>query len=141
VIHSIIKKLKPYGWNNKEFTEEDFWHFVKLERVAVWTAEMGEAGRYFIYRDHPIIGLHPSVVGITLLWVMYHELAHHWLHVPCAFGYSSDSKEDLQADAIATPMLIPKRLLKEPGLFSLWEQGYPPALLERRKQIFERYRF
>jgi len=76
-----------------------------------------------------------------MLWVAFHELAHHWLHVPEAkFFYGNESKMDLQADRIATPALIPKCWLKDPGLFDLWEQDYSPALLETRKIIFERFK-
>jgi Zn-dependent peptidase ImmA (M78 family) len=108
---------------------------------VVFEGTRGFPGEYFIRRDRPIILLHPKLRGFTKIWVAFHELAHHWMHVPGMFGYALESKSDLQADAIATPMLIPKGQLKDPGLFGLWEQGYPPALLERRKMVFERYKF
>lgn len=137
----LIKQLSAYGWNKRAFTEEDFYYFCKINGVIVFEGSRGFPGEYFIRRDIPIILIHPKLKGMVKTWVAFHELAHHWLHVPSAFGYALKTKEDIQADAIATPMLIPMSLLKEPGLFSLWEQGYPSSLLERRKLIFERYGF
>jgi Zn-dependent peptidase ImmA (M78 family) len=137
----LIKQLSAYGWNKRTFTDEDFHYFCQINGVIVFEGTRGFPGEYFIRRDLPIILIHPKLTGLIKTWVAFHELAHHWLHVPSAFGYSLKTKEDIQADAIATPMLIPKRLLREPGLFALWEQGYPPSLLERRKLIFERYGF
>jgi Zn-dependent peptidase ImmA (M78 family) len=137
----ILKQLSIYGWNKRAFTYEDFVYFCLADKVVVFEGTRGFPGEYFIRRGRPIILLHPKLQGYIKTWVAFHELAHHWMHVPSTFGYALETKEDLQADAIATPMLIPFAWLKQPGLFELWEQGYPPSLLERRKKIYEQYRF
>jgi Zn-dependent peptidase ImmA (M78 family) len=137
----IIKRLLIYGWNEKVFTDEDFYYFCQNEGLIVFEGSRGFPGEYFIRRDKPIILLHPKLTGFTKTWIAFHELAHHWMHSPSPFSLTLESKIEIQADAISTPMLIPRRLLKEPGLFGLFEQGYSPVLLERRKLIFERYGF
>ena len=137
----LMQQLRRYGWNKRPFTEDDFYHFCKQENVIVQRDTRGWSGEYFIYRGHPIILLHPMLQSYTFLWVAFHELTHHWLHVPeSQFFYGTQTKIDLQADSIATPAIIPKHWLQEPGLFRLFEEGYPPALLETRKAIFDRYR-
>ena len=147
MIETLIKQLLPLGWNRRQFTEIEFFDFANQSGVAVWINRIDVPGRYFYYRGRPIIALHSDLEGYTKLWVYLHELAHHWLHVPrddffySEFSYLMETKEDLEADAIATPMVIPKGWLKEPGLFDLWEQGYPASLLERRKLIWERFKF
>lgn len=147
MIEIVINQLKPLGWNERQFSEVEFFDLASQSKAGVWIEKIGIPGRYFYYRGFPIIGLHDELQGYTKLWVYFHELAHHWLHVPSdkdcyfEFGYTVENKLELEADAIATPMVIPKQWLKEPGLFELWEQGYPASLLERRKQIFERFSF
>jgi Zn-dependent peptidase ImmA (M78 family) len=140
-MRKLIEQLSVYGWNERAFTDDDFDYFCQLNGVIVFEGTRGFPGEYFIRRGKPIILLAPSLRGYTKTWVAFHELVHHWLHVPGAFGYTLEIKEDLQADAIATPMLIPKAWMMDPGLFDLWEQGYPASLLERRKLIWERFKF
>ena len=120
--------------------EDDFYYFCKQAGVIVFRDTRGWPGEYFIRRGHHIILLHPALQGYIFLWVAFHELAHYWLHTPeVQFFYGTETKIDLQADRIATPAVIPKPWLKDPGLFGLFEQGYPPGLLEARKVIFERF--
>lgn len=147
MIEVIIKQLIPFGWNERQFSEIEFFDLAKVSGVCVWVEKIGVPGRYFYYRERPVIGIHSELEGYTKLWVQFHELAHHWKHVPtrkptyCEFAYTLENKEELEADAIALPMVIPLPWLKEPGLFDLWEQGYPASLLERRKLIWERFKF
>lgn len=138
---AVLDKLRLYEWNKRPFTEDDFYRFCEQEEIIVFCGTRGWPGEYFIHRGHPVILLHPDLQGYTRLWVAFHELAHHWLHaIDSHFFYGTTNKVDLQADRIATPAIIPTDWLKEPGLFDLFEQGYPPALLETRIKIYEQFK-
>ena len=137
----LMKHLRSLGWNQRPFTEDDFYEFCYQEGVVVFRETRGWPGEYFQRRGRAIILLHPALKGHTLLWVAFHELAHFWLHTPGSeFAYGLERKIDLQADRIAVPAIIPKAWLEEPGIFGLAEQGYPPSLLERRVEIFKKCR-
>ena len=104
--------LQRYGIGSRTFNENDFWRICADEDVEVFWSKK----RFPMYFTVPaddlrVIVLPDRLIGIRLLFVMFHELAHHWLHggdEPCiAFLGGSDRKCEAEADAIALLALMP----------------------------------
>lgn len=143
----VFKKL-----NEREFNFEDFQKITKRQRIAVATYSMHENVRGYytneirkVYRKKCIV-LNEKLSEFERLYVAYHELAHHFLHVSssskqtyfCRLNELSESKYDAEADAIALIMLIPKKLLLE--LYQTSFENINPffqGLLLRRKAIYD----
>ena len=99
-------------------TEEDFWLICANEQVEiVWSQR-----RYAFYFTDPLLNIKGIVLpdrlsGPKLLFAMFHELAHHFLHggdEPCiAFQGLSDSKCEAEADAVALVALMPRKILPQ----------------------------
>lgn len=141
----LLTQLKPYGINERLFTEDDFHRIREQEGVhlvEVPLPEMEWQGIYTVYRNVPTIAISANLTGVRRLHVLFHEMAHHWLHAPKTRFFSKNTLEKIQyeAEAVAAYALIPEPLLRsliaEPFLDV---ETYPIGLLIFRLQLFDKY--
>ena len=135
-----IAKLAAPDLNVRVHNESDFYSFCEREGIKVIHEDTGEPGMYCVYEGTPVIFLHPGLRGGDRLWVQYHELAHHWLHVPgTQFFLGNDRKLDAQADYLASILLIPAPLVRTKTAGEIQEEfGYPAELIRIRFQAYRR---
>ena len=137
----ILPKLNKYGWNHRVLTEEDFESFCEQDGVLYLEMKMKWDGIYLV-RQLPVIGVNTGIKGINRTIVKWHEMAHHWLHVPDSrfFRYGNVDKSEYEAHVVAACALIPAPMLK--NLWSLQEEyGYPKDLIHFRYSIHSCYGF
>jgi Zn-dependent peptidase ImmA (M78 family) len=108
----LLDGLKKHGIGRRAMGEEDFWKICTEDDIEVFWSRR----RFPMYFTVPADDLRAIILpkrlnGSRLLFVMFHELAHHWLHggdEPCvAFLGGSDVKCEAEADAIALIALMP----------------------------------
>lgn len=114
----LLRGLERHGIGHRAMTEDDFWNICHDEGIEVVLSRR----RYAFYftvpeTDVKAIVLPERRTGPRLLFSMFHELAHHFLHggdEPCiAFQGLSDSKCEAEADAVALIALMPRQILPE----------------------------
>lgn len=145
-LKTFFKKI-----NFKEHSYEDFEKLARRHRIHLTTYKMPENVRGYysttkrrIYRKKAIV-FNENLSPMERLYVAYHELVHHFLHVSCTitqtfyckFGELNDSKYDLEADTLALILIIPK--------WKLYELKHTPpefidpfliSILPRREKIY-----
>lgn len=123
---SRMKKLFK-KFNLREFNFEDFEKIARRERINIANYKMHANVRGYytnelrkVYRKKCIV-FNEGLSDIERLYIAFHELAHHYLHVTlenkqiyfCRLNELNEAKFDLEADAVAVVMMIPKKLLIE----------------------------
>ncbi len=142
-ILSSLAKKKIVGWNQKIFTEENFYQICEAEKVSVVEWKIKPRGEYLIHEGFPFIILRPNLNPQWRSWVCWHELAHHFLHSPghYLFNRSNARKVDFEANFVASIALIPTFLTKTKTMAEIIEEyNYPIRLIELRKQIYDYYK-
>ena len=139
MLQNLLVKLRPYGWNVRQFSIEDFYYFCNLAEVEIIEERTGHIGLYDMIAGVPVIILSPSIAGYFKLWVAFHELAHCWLHAPGAgFLHGSNVVEE-QADIIASCAVLPRPLLEQDQLSYVIEEDYPASLIKLRFDVLNKY--
>lgn len=139
--HRLLLKNTPPEWNVRVLTEDDFWFYCDHAGVAVIEAPLEKPGLYIYCDGQPQIYLDENLRGAERLFVAFHELAHHWLHPPRIqfFSGMKGVVED-EADIVAACALIPLTVLQHYWPSEIAElYGYPPRLVELRREVFDRW--
>jgi Zn-dependent peptidase ImmA (M78 family) len=154
--HSLsrLKKLIP-GFNQRPQTTDDFWKLVKREKIYVdfWPLPDGGNGFYGVNkkyrRIYRYIVIDERLIDGDWLATAFHELIHHFLHVPKSnlevyFSHSSGSKrksrEDREADDFSLIMRLPKPLFLELAATPFDEIfDFSRGELRRRRELIEYY--
>ena len=107
-----LKKLKRFGFNEREQREEDFYRICEIEKITVLELNV-PTSFYFACNGEFFIVIKKTLRGIKKTFSMFHELAHHFLHggssKPNAYFFGLiESRNELEADMIATVAMIPK---------------------------------
>lgn len=150
-LRKIFKKL-----NRHEYTYEDFLKIAKRQCIHLETYAMTENVRGYystelrkVYRKKCIV-FNDCLSTYERLYIAYHELAHHFLHATlstkqtyfCKVFELTESKHDLEADAMALIMMIPQKLLFEMQATNFEDiNPFFAGLLVRRQAIFENHGF
>lgn len=104
---------------------------------------MDVRGIYAVVGKRKFIFLDSKMDGTKRLHVMFHELAHHYLHAPSvAFFHATQiySKDDKEADAMAAIALIPLNDLLQRNLFEEYpDDKFLKKLLRQRWDIYRTY--
>lgn len=145
-----LKKLLP-GFNRKVYGETEFWHIVKAERIHTdfWDLPQGVKGFYGVNSKYRRVYRYLVIdekLRTSGRWLDtgFHEIIHHFLHVPQSslevFYSKTDcnTREEREADRYSLMMKIPRTLFleiyntpfDELGMFSRKE-------LRERKRIFD----
>jgi Zn-dependent peptidase ImmA (M78 family) len=142
ILQSLVEKKFPQ-WNQFVCSEETARELCFEEKVRVVEAQIRARGEYLIYRQVPFIIIKNNLPSKWRAWVLWHELAHHWLHHPGNYKFHKTviRKFDFEANFVAAIALIPTMLLELMTLEEIAaEFNYPTELLEVRRKIYEYYR-
>jgi Zn-dependent peptidase ImmA (M78 family) len=136
----LLDSLKPYGFNERRFTELDLYNLAEREKIQI--IERGIKNSFYINPGGaPVIALGSSLKGLERTFALGHEIAHHLLHSsggPVAYFYKlSSTKEEAEADALSLIALIPIRELARPRILN--ESEFAWYLYEQRKRLYYQY--
>lgn len=152
---SQMKKLFA-KFNEKAYAFDDFLRICRRERINVVTYKMPESVRGYycserkrIYRKKWIV-FNELLTETQRLYVAYHELAHHFLHVQlaskqtfyCRLARLEETRHDCEAEAISLMFILPAAKLVE--LYETpFDELYPftQEMLIKRQRIFEQNDF
>ena len=136
-----FKRLLPAEWNERIMTLADFDRYCQVGGVLVCEVALDCTGRYLTIEGLPVILLNKKLRGIKKTRVAFHELGHHWLHVPGAdASCNGDQKREAEARVIEACALIPQPLLLNSPLWEIGEMyGYPKDLLRFRHRVYQYY--
>lgn len=135
----LLTGLKKHGIGRRALNEEDFLRICHKDDIEVFLSSK----RFPFYFTVPaddlrVIVLPKRLTGARMLFVMFHELAHHWIHGgddPCiAFLGGRDKKCEAEADAVALIALMPTpdSPIEAPG---------DPRFVQRMKEDRQRLSF
>lgn len=100
--------------HKRSATEADFHEYCDKHNIHVIFDHDISTGVYFLYLDESFIFINDKLRGAMLLYVMFHELAHHLFHVPSQSGFGveffsvhSKKKIHFEAEAVAALLLLP----------------------------------
>lgn len=134
-----------FGWNQHQLSEEDFYRLCKKHKVKVSELPIRRRGYYTRSGKKDHIVIKKGMTEFQTLFVMFHEFGHFLMHGPgigqeAKFsGYSSNAKEEYEADAFALCALLPLTLLSSVPVEELYtEYRYPTRFLTERLKIYER---
>lgn len=136
----ILENLKPWGFNERQLTETDFYSICEREGIEIiWSQE--KYSFYFTALGVHCIVLPKRLKGLKLLFAAFHELGHYFAHSghePAAlFNGLTQTKDECEADAIALIALMPRNRLKELA----WLDGsrYGCGLYNERLRLYFLY--
>lgn len=144
---AAIKRVMP-RFGERPLTAEDFYRACRRLKVKVHTIPLRVDGFYmFTPRGGAHIYVNSRLYGLRWLYVAWHELAHHILHAPKDVTVSffrnvqPDSKEDVEAEAVAAIAMLPeiklRRLLVTPR--EEWDFGITEEMIEFRMRVLAIY--
>ena len=144
----LSSRFRAHGWNKRAFTEEDVLRICRREKIElVEYALSGTPGSYMRVGGRAIITVDSRLRGLRRLYVLLHELGHHFLHVPpdvtvaYFFRLRPDTKQEFEAEAFAAVALLPepllRRILAEGGDFE--GEGFTRDVVELRLKVLDRY--
>lgn len=137
-----MERNAPAEWNVRVLTEDDFWLLSAAAGIVVHEVPIERLGVHFKRRHQHLIFINDRLRGVERRFVLWHELAHCYLHPPgIQFFHGFDSLVETEADVFAVCALIPR-----PALLHYWPSeladlyGYPPDLIEFRQSVWDRWR-
>jgi hypothetical protein len=146
----LTKKIR--GFNKRVQTEADFWRLVERERINVdfWPLPDGGQGFYGVNRKYKRTYRYIVIdsrlhKGGDWLPTAFHELVHHFLHVPVGklqvfYSGREHTRQDRQADIFSLVMRLPLPLFLELTSTPFDQiHGFGRAELIERKRIYETY--
>lgn len=147
-MHSLLTKFEKLGWNRRAFTEADVYRICRREKVKIIEYPIsGTLGFYMRCAGRCIITVDSRLRGVRRVYVLLHELAHYFLHVPAEataahfFRLRPDTKQEFEAEAFAVVAVLPETLLRstlaEGGDFE--EEGFTRDIIEFRLKVLEMY--
>lgn len=134
-----LEKLKPFGFNERELTETDFFEICERERIEVLELDIDNS---FIMsaKGKSVIVISRKLKGLKRRFAMFHELAHYFLHggrsLESAFFLGLlDTKNETEADAVATIAIVPRRSLECFSFLENHNNRYARKLFDDRQKI------
>lgn len=141
-----IAKL-DIGWNDRTLGERDAFRLAEQLGVEVQVEPMTVDGFYFRVMDREFIRVNRNLPRAVRLKVLFHELAHLLFHAPTsgpAVGFhrvGKRSRQEIEADTFATCALLPLAVFRARTMDELIDEGFDPALIAERAEIWQRYGF
>lgn len=137
----LVTSRTPPEWNVRVLTEEDFNRYCSDAGIVISETQLEQPGLYMGCDGHPHIFLNDNLRGPERLFVVFHELAHYWLHpanVGMFLGYST--LIEIEADVVGICALIPKTVLTHYWPSEIAElYNYPHSLVSLRCEVFDRW--
>lgn len=112
ILTKIQKNLPDF--NTRSLTEDDFYTVCESENITVIEHDKPFSW-WMTVEGKPFIVLNKRLRGLKRLYVMWHELGHHFLHFGSEanqvyFSELIKSKTELEADALAIIAICPKQI-------------------------------
>lgn len=138
-----LKKLSRYGFNRRILTEADFYRICEMLRITVLEMDVSRSF-YMSVGGKSFIVLAEKLKGLKKTFVMFHELAHHFLHGArdraSAFYFNLlDDKNEFEADALALIALIPVSSLRSFDFLEEHPNRYARKLYKDRQRLYFLY--
>lgn len=139
----LTRKLSRRRWNKTIWTEDDFYKFCDEDGITVFEVEINAPGLTVVAWDQIAIFISKKLKNPKRHFVLFHELAHAWLHVPgIQFCKPHKWKTETEANIIAACALIPRSLVSTKSAWELWDEySYSPVVIELRQKIFKEQGF
>lgn len=134
-----LKKISHYGFNLRPLTEKDFYEICELENITVLEEDVFTSF-YMSVNGRNFIVLKKRLKGLRKIFSMFHELAHHFLHggkeATNAFYFGMlESKQEIEADAIATIALVPRFMLASYDFLEEHPNRYARQIFRNRQKL------
>lgn len=142
ILSQILKKKVSF-FNERVFSEEDFFTVCEQTDCSVIESPIRSKGEYAVYKNRSFIIFRKGLKNPLRLWVGLHEMGHHLLHYPVnhRFSRSTVHRLDREANFFAAIALMPTDLIKRKTLEEIIEEyGYPREIVLIRKDIFDNFR-
>ncbi len=134
------------GWNERLLSENDFYRLCKRFRVKVTEMPLRTGGFYYRVMGKDYIAVNSGLAGPQKLVVLFHELGHFLLYTPESgasanfHGVGRRTRKEREADLFALCSLIPTASIERGSIDELIDdEGFPPEMVEARREIFMRY--
>jgi Zn-dependent peptidase ImmA (M78 family) len=124
------------GFNHRELDLGDFHNICEDQGILVQYSHVCH-GFYFNCLEKDVVVLPHSLTGHELAYTAFHELGHYFSGHQVGFCGLVDSKEEREADAVATVALMPLSRLQEGGVIDTTRFAY--ELLQKRIKLFFQY--
>ena len=136
-----------FGWNSRLLTEADFYRICRRERIKIVEYPLESSpGFYMVCNGRHFITIDSRLRGVRRMYVLWHELAHYFLHVPPHansvrwFQLKPNTREELEAEAFAVIALIPEPLLRRMLSSEIEDEyGYTREMLNFRLKVLDLY--
>lgn len=146
MIH-LARKFSGFGWNQRPLTEADCYRICRREKIKIIEYPLESSpGFYMVCKGRPMITIDSRLRGLRRQYVLWHELAHHFLHVPHHataahwFRLRPGTKAELEAEAFAVVAMIPEPLLRKMLTWEIEEEfGYTREMLNFRLKVLDTY--
>lgn len=142
-ILSKIKNLLP-EFNERSLTENDFYTICEAEGITLIEHDKPFSW-WMTVENKPFIVLNKRLRGIKRLYVMWHELGHHFLHFGSEpnqvyFSEMTKSKAELEADILAILAVCPMKALQTNDFVEEYPNKFATKLFKERQKILFLYR-
>lgn len=139
----FLTKLKRFGFNIRILTENDFYAICECEGIEVLEMDIA-ASFYMSVSGKCFIVLSKKLKGLKRIFVMFHELAHHFLHggrdAAQAFYFGLlETKNEFEADSVALIAMIPLSSLKSFEFLEEHPNRYARKLYRDRQRLYFLY--
>lgn len=138
-MRNVLHGLKRHGIGRRALTEIDFEKICAREGIDIFWSDRRYALYYVPHDEVKIIILPKRLTNLPLLFAMFHELGHHFLHGgddPCvAFLGQSDRKAEAEANAVAVISIFPT-IARPPTFFT---SAFAAKLWDDRMRLYFNY--
>jgi Zn-dependent peptidase ImmA (M78 family) len=144
---AAVSRAVP-GFGVRPLTSEDLARACRRLKVKAHTMPLRVDGFYmFTRRGGARFYVNGNLGELRRLYVGWHEIGHHILHAPrdvtVAFfcNVVPDSKEDREAEAVASIALLPEPKLRRmlASAPEEWEHGFTQEMVEARLRVLDLY--
>lgn len=137
-------------FNARSLNEQDYFAVAQAENITTVfdampilkgfcvRAIVGKMPRDYIFLDY-------RLQGLELVFTAYHELSHHFLHIPrrktaiSFYGLARPSKEDSEADAGALLCLYPLAEIANLPYRLIYADPFEAKLIKKRLAVHKKF--
>lgn len=144
----LIERFNELGWGVRALGERDFARVCGREKLEVVEYPIsGAHGLYIRCCGRSVIAVDSRLRGVGRLIVLWHEVAHHFLHVPPHvtaahfFRLRPNTKQEFEAEVFSSVALLPEPKLRRmlAAAPEEWEPGFTQEMVEFRLKVLELY--
>jgi Zn-dependent peptidase ImmA (M78 family) len=133
--------------NERPLAESDFYRICRREKIKVIEYPLvSSPGFYMVCKRRPMIAVDSRLHGVRRLYILWHELAHYFLHVPPHatgahwFRLQLDTRAEFEAEVFSVIAMIPETLLRSMLSGEIEDEyGFTREILEFRLKVLDLY--